>query len=114
MFSLTSANAGSAAIAWFDAINKKGWHNVRLIDASGKPYDEKNVAADDFEREAVKQLKAGESYYEQVEMRDGKRYLRAATPVPVVMKKCIMCHENYNEAKPGEPIGALSYTLRIQ
>ena len=36
-----------------------------------------------------------------------------ATPLPVVLAKCTMCHEHYKQAKPGEPIGALSYTLRI-
>ena len=29
--------AGSAAVALFEAISKKGWHQVRLIDATGPP-----------------------------------------------------------------------------
>ncbi len=106
--------AGSAAIALFDAMKQKKWHEVRLVDASGEPYDKDNVARDAFEREAIKQLKAGQPYYEQVESSDGDRFLRAATPVPVVLKKCIMCHENYKDAKPAEPIGALIYRLRIE
>lgn len=106
--------AGGAAVAWFDAINKKGWHNVRLLDATGEPYDEKNTARDDFDREAIKQLKAGKPYYEQIVKEKDKRILRAATPVPVVMKKCIMCHEHYADAKEGEPIGLLSYTIEIK
>jgi hypothetical protein len=106
--------AGSAAIALFDAIQKKGWHEVRLIDASGTPYEPKNVARDDFEREAIKQLVGGKAYYEQVEERNDGRYLRAATSVPVVMKKCTMCHEHYNQVKSDQPVGALSYTLRIE
>jgi hypothetical protein len=106
--------AGSAAIALFDAIGKKGWHEVRLLDATGEPYDDDNVARDDFEREAIKQLKAGEKYYEQITEVDGKRKLRAATPIPVVLKKCAMCHPHYNDAKPDEPIGLLSYTLTIE
>jgi hypothetical protein len=47
-----------------------------------------------------------------VEEKEGKRILRAATPIPVVMKKCVMCHENYADAKAGEPIGLLSYSLQ--
>ncbi len=106
--------AGSAAIALFDAIEKKGWHKVRLIDASGEPYDDANVAVDDFEKEAVRQLVSGKPYFEQVIVAAGKPYLRAATPVPVVMKKCVMCHPHYADVAPGKPIGAISYTLLIE
>jgi len=106
--------AGSAAIALFDAINKKNWHQVRLVDATGDPYDDENVAQDDFEKQAIKELKAGKGYYEKLEKRDDGRYLRAATPVPVVMDKCIMCHDHYKDAKEGEPIGALLYTLKVE
>lgn len=106
--------AGTAAIALFDAVKKKGWHEVRLLDATGAPYDDKNVARDVFDREAIKQLKSGKVFFDQVEKKDGKRYLRAATPIPVVMKKCVMCHEHYADAKKGEPIGLLSYTIEIE
>jgi hypothetical protein len=40
--------------------------------------------------------------------------LRAITPVPVVMQKCVMCHEHYRDAKPGEAIGAISYSVPIE
>jgi hypothetical protein len=106
--------AGSAAIALFDAMKKKGHHEVRLLDVAGEPINEKNVAQDDFEKAAIKELKAGKSYYEQVVEKDGKRYLRAATPIPVVLKKCTMCHPNYEQAKAGEAIGALGYTLLVE
>ena len=106
--------AGSAAVAWFAAIKKQGWHEVRLLDATGEPYDDKNTARDAFDRAAIKHLKSGMEYYDQVEQKDGKRYLRAATPIPVVMKKCVMCHEHYADAKEGEPIGLLSYTVPIE
>ncbi len=106
--------AGSAAIALFDAINKKGWHEVRLLDATGEPYDDDNVARDAFDKKAIKQLKAGKAFVDEVETKDGKRFLRAATPIPVVMKKCVMCHAHYAEAKEGEPIGLLSYTIPIE
>jgi hypothetical protein len=106
--------AGSAAIALFDAMKKKGWHEVRLLDATGNPYEAKNSPRDDFEKAAVEQLRRGQSYHEEVVERDHQRYLRAATPIPVVLKKCTMCHEHYKDAKPGEAIGALSYTIKIE
>jgi Protein of unknown function (DUF3365) len=106
--------AGRAAIALFKGISEKGWHEVRLIDASGDPYSERNVARDDFEKEGIKQLKDGKAFYDRVEMKDGKPVLRAITPIPVVMDKCILCHENYKKAKKGEPIGALTYTMPIE
>ncbi|REK18957.1 MAG: DUF3365 domain-containing protein [Planctomycetota bacterium] len=106
--------AGSAAVAWFDAISKTGSHQVRLIDASGEPYEPNNVARDEFERQGVKRLKAGDATYEQVVYDDGEPHLRVLTPVPVVMKKCVMCHPHYADAAPGEPIGAISYTMPIE
>jgi len=110
----SSLPAGTAAIALFDAMKKKGWHEVRLLDASGEAIEDKNYPKDDFEKKAVKMLKAGKPYFDEVVNRDGKRYLRAATPIPVVMKKCTMCHSNYEKFKKGEPIGALSYTIPIE
>ena len=106
--------AGRAAIKLFGDISKKGWHEVRLIDASGEPYNEKNVAQDNFDREGLKQLKAGKAGYDEVIRKDGKPYLRAITPIPVVMDKCVMCHANYKNAKKGEAIGALTYTVPIE
>lgn len=106
--------AGSAAIALFQAVKEKGWHEVKLLDVSGEPYNDENVARDAFEKEAVRQLKAGQAYFDRVEPREDGRYLRAATPLPVVLEKCVMCHENYRQAAEGEPIGMLSYTLKIE
>lgn len=106
--------AGSAAIALFSEIGKKGWHEVRLLDVTGEPYEPKNVANDDFEKAGVKELKAGKAYYEQIVKKDGKPYLRAMTAVPVVMQKCVMCHPHYADAKKGEAIGAISYTLPVE
>ncbi len=106
--------AGSAAIALFDAIEKKGWHQVRLMDATGAPLEAKNAPLDAFEKGAVAQLKQGKSWAEEELQRDGQRYLRVATPIPVVLKKCTMCHENYKHVKDGEPIGAIGYTVPIE
>ena len=106
--------AGSAAVAWFGAINEKGWHTVRIIDATGDPYDPENVAESAFEKEAVRKLKAGESFVEKVVEKNGKPYLLAATPVPVVLERCIMCHPHYENAAEGEAIGALTYEMPIR
>ncbi len=106
--------AGSAAVLLFDNISKSGDNKIRLIDATGKPHDSENVARDDFEREGVKKLKGGAALHEQVVNVNGKFVLRTLTPVPVVMKKCVMCHEHYGDAKEGEPIGAISYIVPIE
>jgi hypothetical protein len=106
--------AGSAAIELFGEIQKKGYQELRLIDATGEPYNPENVATDAFEKEGIQQLKAGKDYYEEVVQKKGKPYLRAITAVPVVMKKCVMCHPHYADAKKGEPIGAIAYTLPIE
>jgi hypothetical protein len=105
--------AGSAAVQWFKHISEKGTHEIRLLDATGRPSVATNVARDDFERHGIQTLKSGKDYVESIEKKEGKFYLRALTPVPVVMKKCIMCHPHYANAKTGEPIGALSYTIVI-
>ncbi|MCU0879338.1 MAG: DUF3365 domain-containing protein [Pirellulaceae bacterium] len=106
--------AGSAFQALFKAMKDKGYHEVRLLDATGEPYEEKNKPQDDFEKAAIKALKAGKANYEEIVTEDGAKYLRIATPIPVVMKKCTLCHDNYNAAKPGEAIGALGYKLKIE
>ena len=93
--------AGSAAIALFAAMKKKGWHEVRLLDATGDPLEKNNSPKDGFEKAAVKQLKSGKAYYERVVLKKGKPYLRAATPIPVVLKKCTLCHDNYKNVKQG-------------
>jgi hypothetical protein len=106
--------AGSAAVALFAAIKQKGWHEVRLLDATGKPYEAKNAPKDDFERAATQALSGGKDYFEQVVTINGQPHLRAATPIPVVSKKCVMCHSHYADAKPGAAIGALSYTIKVE
>jgi hypothetical protein len=106
--------AGSAAVLLFKNISEAGDNKVRLIDATGDPYEADNVAKDDFEKEGIKRLKAGGKGYEQVIAKDGRHYLRALTPVPVVMQKCVMCHAHYADVKKGEPIGAISYTVPIE
>jgi hypothetical protein len=106
--------AGTAFKLLFKAMKEKGHHEARLIDATGEPYEGENVPADDFEKAAIKALKAGKPTYEQEIKKDGKRYLRMATAIPVVHKKCIMCHPAYEKAKPGEAIGAIGYVMPIE
>jgi hypothetical protein len=107
--------AGSAAVLLFKNISKSGNQQVRLLDVTGEPYEPANVAQDAFEKEGVKRIKAGASFYDEVVKKDGKYELRAMTSVPVVMQKCVMCHAHYAEAKKkGESIGAISYTVPIE
>lgn len=102
--------AGEAFKVLFATVEKDGWHQVRLLDGTGEPLNPDNKPQDDFERQAIKALLADKPGYEQIETRDGKEYLRSATPLPVVMEKCVMCHENYRGKKI---IGGLSYTLPL-
>jgi hypothetical protein len=106
--------AGAAFQKLFEAMRKKGHHDVRLLDATGQPFNDKNLAKDEFEKAAIAALKAGKPTYEQVVEQGGKRYLRKATPIPVVLQKCTICHPAYEKAKPGETIGSLSYTLPVE
>lgn len=106
--------AGNAFKALFSEMKKKGWHEVRLIDATGEPLEGGNAPRDDFEKEAIKKLLAGETYVEKIITKDNKPYLRAATAIPVVMQKCVSCHPHYADAKKGQAIGALGYTLPIE
>jgi Protein of unknown function (DUF3365) len=106
--------AGSAFKKLFQAAKDNKWHEVRLLDATGDPYDPDNVAKSDFEKRAVKRLVAGEAYVDEVIEKDGKRYLQAATAIPVVMKKCVMCHESYSKVAEGKAIGALGYVVPIE
>lgn len=106
--------AGDAFQALFTAMKEKGWHEVRLLDATGEPYDDDNSPKDAFEKQAIEQLKAGEAYVDEVITKDGQRYLRAATAIPVVMEKCVMCHGHYADVPKGQAIGALGYTIPIE
>lgn len=95
----------------FESIEKNGGPKVRLIDATGSPVNRKNVANSDFEKRAIVKLSKGETYVSEVGEKDGHPVLRAATPVPVVMKACIACHPGFKE---GELLGALTYEVPIK
>jgi hypothetical protein len=106
-----STPAGEAFKALFHSMKEKKWHEVRLIDGSGDPINSDNKPADEFEKTTMAALVAGKPAPDAVIVRDGKRYLRTLTPIPVVMDKCIVCHENYRGNKG--VIGALGYTLPV-
>lgn len=103
--------AGSAFRALFEAVEKKGWHSVRLLDATGDPYNPENEPKSDFEKKAITKLLEGEASFEEVVEEDGKRFLLAATAIPVLMEKCTMCHDNYKDVTKGKAIGAIGYKV---
>jgi Protein of unknown function (DUF3365)/Methyl-accepting chemotaxis sensory transducer, class 40H, sensor len=105
-----SVPAAMVAKDVFAAMHKNGYHNARLIDATGKPRNKKNIANTEFEKKAVEEMKAGKQYYEEVAQVDGKHVLRAATIVPVVLKQCATCHGK----KEGALLGAIVYELPVK
>jgi hypothetical protein len=109
-----SLPAGSAFKALFAAVKDKGWHEVRLIDGTGDPYEVSNAPKEGFEQRAIKKLLAGEASYDEVTTEGNKKYLLAATAIPVVMEKCTLCHDSYKNVPKGKAIGALGYRIPIQ
>ena len=105
--------AGTAFKQIFAIAKEKGWHEARLLDVTGDPYNSENVAVDEFEKRAVKKIVSGDSFYEEVEEADGQKYFRAMTPIPVVFEKCTWCHSNYEDIPAGKAIGAMSYKVKI-
>jgi hypothetical protein len=95
----------------FQAMHKGGFHSARLVDATGDPINEDNRPRNAFESSAIKAIKAGKGYYDEVATVEGKNVLRAATVVPVVMKQCIACHPGHKE---GDVLGAIVYEVPIK
>src|SRR5262245_17112379 len=65
--------AGAAFQKLFEVMRKKGYHDVRLLDATGQPYNEKNLPRDEFEKAAIAALKGGKPTHEQISEQGGKR-----------------------------------------
>jgi Protein of unknown function (DUF3365) len=103
--------AGDAFQALFKSMKDNGFHEVRLLDATGDAYDPDNAPKNDFEKNAVKALLAGKPIYEEVMSEGEKQYLLSATPIPVVMEKCTICHSNYEGVKG--PIGSLALKIPL-
>ena len=103
--------AATAAKALWAALKKDGWYDVRILGLTDVIGDQDDVPRDAFEQAAAKKLLAGETPQEEVVEKDGKRYLRVATGIPVVSDNCLMCHANFKGNKGN--IGALSYTVPV-
>jgi hypothetical protein len=95
----------------FAHVEKNGGPKVRLIDATGDPINKANVAQSDFEKRAIQKLSKGTAYFAEVGRKSDRPVLRAATPVPVVMRQCITCHPGHKE---GELLGVLTYEVPIK
>jgi hypothetical protein len=106
------ADVPAAAVAKvvFQAMHDKGYHDARLIDATGKPKNKKNVAETDFEKKVVAAMKEGKTYVEEVGEKDGKPVFRAGTVVPAVLSQCAVCHGG----KEGRLLGAIVYEVPIK
>lgn len=107
------AAAVAGKLLWKE-MKAKGHHEVRLLDATGDPIEAANAPNDDFEKKAVREILGGKASVEQVVEKEGKKYLRTATIVPVVMEKCVSCHAHYKDVPKGKAIGALSYILPVE
>jgi hypothetical protein len=107
----STLSAASAAQALFAAMEEKGWHQVRLVGLTNDLMNPDNAPADDFERAAAGRLLAGDASYEEVVTDEGAPQLRYATPIPVVMPKCLMCHPGW-EGNMGN-VGSLSYKVPL-
>lgn len=102
--------AAAVAKKLFEAMHKKGYHNARLVDASGKPKSKDNVAVTEFEKKAVAAMKDGKPFIEECAEANGKKVYRAATIVPAVMKQCVQCHGG----KEGNLLGTIVYEIEIK
>jgi hypothetical protein len=106
-----SIAAGEAARDIFASMKKAGWHEARLVDATGSPLNPDNAPQNEFEKQAIAKILKGEKFVDQVVEEDGKKYLRAATLVPVVDAKCVICHPGN---KVGGVLGAISYKVPVK
>ncbi len=71
----------------FAAMKEKGWPESRLINVSGTLSSSENIAHDSFEINAVLALKKGRESFEEIEIREGIRFLRVAMPMPIIANK---------------------------
>ncbi len=108
----STLSAASATKALFAAMKQKGWHDARLLGFTNVLFNaQENAPKDTFENNAKKALLGGAANYEEVAKIDDKHYLRMATPIPVVMEKCVMCHANFKDNK--RIIGAIAYQVEL-
>jgi hypothetical protein len=94
----------------FAAMEKNGWHKAKLVDATGAPQNEANLPQTAFEKRAVKAIRAGQPYYEEVSGEGLDRTLYAATIVPAVTGKCATCHG----VNQGDLLGFIRYEMPVK
>jgi hypothetical protein len=102
--------AAKVAKAIFAAAQDKQYFKAKLLDATGAPQNEANVARDEFEKRAAKAMTEGKTYLEEVIGKGEARRLRVATVVPAVTQKCAKCHG----VKQGDLLGFLSYDIPVR
>jgi hypothetical protein len=102
--------AAKVAKAIFAAAQDKKYFKAKLLDATGSPQNEANVARDEFEKRAAKAMTEGKTYLEEVVGKGEARRLRVATVVPAVTQKCAKCHG----VKQGDLLGFLSYDIPVR
>lgn len=106
----TSTAAATAFRPVFKAMKDAGHHEARLVDGLGEAINPDNSPRDAFEKEAMKAVLGGAASFERIETIDGKLQLRTMTTLPMVMDKCILCHDNYRDQKI---VGGISYVVPI-
>jgi Protein of unknown function (DUF3365) len=82
-----------------------------LVDATGEPLNEANAPRTEFEKDAMKEINSGKTYFDRVVGKGNDRRLLAATVVPVVMKRCADCHAH---RKVGEVLGFIRYDIPVK
>jgi Protein of unknown function (DUF3365) len=107
----SSVAAATAFRPVFKTMKDAKHHEVRLVDGLGEPVGADNVPRDEFEKAAMKEMLAGKASFEKVEVINGTSHLRTMTTLPMVMEKCILCHENYRGKKI---VGGVAYVVPIQ
>jgi Protein of unknown function (DUF3365) len=104
------APAIMVAMKVYKAMEDGKYHSARLVDATGNPLNEANVAKSPFETRAIEAIKSGKPYYEEVVGEGPDRRLLAATLVPAVLDRCASCHG----VKKGDLLGFIRYDLRVE
>ncbi len=90
----------------------EGWAMQRVENVwKSHPFNPENNPRDEFERDAIKAMIAGKTYFEKIEKIEGKDHLRAVTSVHAVMKGCISCHP---DRKFGDLLGGIAYIIPLE
>ena len=85
----------------FEATEQRGWHKVRLLDATGEPSNDQNIAEDTSEKPATTKILAGDSCDKPVQVQRETKHLLVAVQIPLVFVNCTMCHDKYENVTKG-------------